>query len=261
MSRREETKRWNFLTWLEKPIPPTASRLLLAGIVLLALLLRGLWLYLEPAINKDGAIYLHLANQWIKTGVYPEHDYLPLFPFFIKSVSALGLDSRAAASVVLFIMGSAVPILAYGVVRLCTARREIALGAALLAAVNPSAIDLACKIQRDTPYLFFAGSAIFLSLLAVKRRKFYWWAAASLALALGIFCRYETFELVAATGVCFFVAFCVGRGNRASIALHAFVWGISLCAFLVLIAFALDVEAQLFHAWIRRFQRILLWNC
>lgn len=252
---------WRGFAWLDKPIPPRASRLLLAGIVLLALLLRCLWLWLEPSLNRDGAIYLGLASQWSRAGVYPEHDYLPLFPFLIKCAMACGLEGRAAATALLFFMSSALPLLAYGIVRQCVARREIALGAALLAAVNPSAIDLACKVQRDTPYLFFAGCAILLALRAVKTDDWRWWAASALPLALGVFCRYETLELAVATAAYFAVAFVVRRDGRTAVAARALIWCAAFFVSLLLIAWILDVEAQFLHAWLRRFHRILLWNC
>ncbi len=252
---------WNGFAWLDKPVPPRATRLFLAGSVLLALLLRCLWLWLEPSLNRDGAIYIGLASQWSSAGVYPEHDYLPLFPFLIKCAMTFGLEGRAAATLLLFLMSSALPLLAYGIVRLCVACREVALGAALLAAVNPTAIDLACKVQRDTPYLFFAGCTILLVILAVQTDDLRWWAASALPLALGVFCRYETLELAVMTAAYFVVAFVMRRGHRAALAGRALIWCATFFACLFLIAWVLDVEAQFLHAWLRRFHRILLWNC
>ena len=142
------------------------------------------------------AVMETLAEKWLQTGNYPFHYYLPLYPWLMKLLMHCGMSGYAAGVGLNLFLGSLLPLVCYGIIRQITTRHEIALAGALLAAVHPLAIELSTNVQRDIPYLFFTGAAIFCGLRAIKFGKWYWWSLCSLFLVLGIFSRYETLELL-----------------------------------------------------------------
>ena len=168
-----------------------------------------------------------------------------------------GMSGYAAGVGINLFLGSLLPLACYGIIRQITVRREIALAGALLTAVHPLAIELSANVQRDIPYLFFTGGAIFCGLHAVKTGKWYWWSFCSLFLALGIFSRYETLELLPLILLYFLLApLCrVLPWKKAS--LSFLVWCISLATFLAGLIGVMNVGEQMSKAYKDRIERIL----
>lgn len=167
---------------------------LLVFCCLLGLFLRISAFFLESTISTDGVTYVFMAEHWLKTGAPPYNLYLPLYPWIMKLLMCCGVSAFSAGIGINILLGSFLPLICYGILRLLVARREVAVAGALLTAVHPSLIDLSINIQRDTPYLFFCGCAIFCLLHAVRSSKWYWWGFCGCFLVPGIFSRYETLE-------------------------------------------------------------------
>ena len=168
------------LDLLKRPVSQKWCGWILVGCVLASLLIRFLVNRAEPTIDRDGVIYVDLATRWIQTGSYPFHSYLPLYPWMMKQLMLCGMSGYAAGVTVNIILGSLIPLVAYGILRVINGRREIALVTAILTVFHPMLVELASTIVRDTSYLFFTGTAVFFALYAVKSEKWYAWSACNL---------------------------------------------------------------------------------
>lgn len=238
-------------------LPSRWNALLLPGILLLGFLIRWSCFSLESTISTDGTVYVNLAEQWRVTGMYPPHSYLPLYPWLMKLLSGCGMSGFAAGIGINLFLGSLLPLICYGILRLATVRREAALAGALLAAVHPAFIELSINIQRDTPYLFFTGCAIFCGLCAVKFSKWYWWSLCSLFLSAGMFTRYEALELLPIICGYFLFALIFRALSWKKALLNFAVWSISLVIFTASLIALMNVGEQMARAYEERLERVL----
>ena len=179
----------------------------------------------------------------------------------MKLLMHCGMSGYAAGVGINLFLGSLLPLVCYGIIRQITVRREIALAGALLVAVHPLAIELSANVQRDIPYLFFTGGAIFCGLHAVKCGKWYWWSFCSLFLALGIFSRYETLELLPLILLYFLLAPLCRVLSWKKASLSFLVWCISLATFLAGLIGVMNVGEQMSKAYKDRIERILYKKC
>ena len=227
----------------------------------LSFLLRFIYHAQESTICRDGTIYVTLAEKWLQTGNYPFHYYLPLYPWLMKLLMHCGMSGYAAGVGLNLFLGSLLPLVCYGIIRQITVCREIALAGALLTAVHPLAIELSANVQRDIPYLFFTGGAIFCGLHAVRTGKWHWWSFCSLFLALGIFSRYETLELLPLILLYFPLAPLCRVLSWKKACLSFLVWSISLVFFLAGLIGVMNVGEQMSKAYQGRIERILNKKC
>ncbi len=239
-------------------LPSRWNALLLPGILLLGFLIRWSCFSLESTISTDGTVYVNLAEQWRVTGMYPLHSYLPLYPWLMKLLSGCGMSGFAAGIGINLLLGSLLPLICYGILRLATVRREAALAGALLAAVHPAFIELSINIQRDTPYLFFTGCAIFCGLYAVKFGRWYWWSLCSLFLSAGMFSRYEALELLPIICGYFLFALIFRALSWKKALLNFAVWSISLVIFTASLIALMNVGEQMARAYEERLERVLI---
>jgi 4-amino-4-deoxy-L-arabinose transferase-like glycosyltransferase len=178
--------------------------LLIALIVLFSFLLKIFFYSLEPVVSTDGCLYLFLVREWYDTGSYeamvqnmPGAGWLPPLPvFLIKSLMFFGMSEETAGLCGVFSLGAALSVIAYGIAYEVTQNKKIAVAAALLFALHPSVNEIGTEIQRDIFYLFFAGCSIWFACIAIRRKKWYWWAVAAIPCGASLLCRFETFELL-----------------------------------------------------------------
>ena len=223
----------------------------------LSFLLRFIYHVQESTICRDGTIYVALAEKWLQTGSYPFHYYLPLYPWLMKLLMHCGMSGYTAGVGINLLLGSLLPLVCYGIIRQITVHREIALAGALLASVHPMAIEFSANVQRDIPYLFFAGGAIFCGLHAVKFEKWYWWSFCGLFLIFGIFSRYETLELLPLILLYFLLAPISRAISWRKAFLGFLAWSISMTVFFVVLIKIMNVEEQMSKAYKGRIERIL----
>ena len=151
---------------------------------------------MEPAVGRDAALYLLTVREWQETGVYSVSWIPPVLYVLVRGVMALGFDTHLAGVIVNIAMGSLLVFVCFGIVYEATHNKKASLVAALFAALHPGINDLSIEIQRDIPYLFFAGAAVWIAIAAYKRKKWYLWAGAGTILAVSFLTRYETAELI-----------------------------------------------------------------
>lgn len=246
---------------LNRPLPAAWRSAALISVLLLGVALRLVAHYQEPTVSPDGTVLISLAERWIETGRYPFHAYLPFYPFLMKLLMRCGMGGYAAGICVNLTLGSMMPLICYGIMRQIAVRPGVALTAALLAAVNPSAIELSVNIQRDMPYLIFSGAAVFFGLCGMNRRKWYWWVFCGLFLAPGILSRYEAAELLPVFLLYFPVAALLGEisWRRAAVCLLAL--SLSAAVFLSGLIVILDIGEQTCKAYEQRAKRVFYRKC
>lgn len=246
-----------FLTFINQPFSRKSAFLFLLIIILIGMLSRIAAASLESTICPDGTVYVSLAGKWLQTGSYSDHSYPPLYPWLMKLLMHCGMSGYAAGVGINLFLGSLLPLVCYGIIRQITIRREIALAGALLMTVHPETIELSANVQRDIPYLFFAGGAILSGLYAMKNGKWYGWLLCSLFLALGIFSRYETLDLLPLILLYFLLAPLCRALSWKKATLCFLVWCVSLTLFLTGLIEIMNVRDQIYKAYKARIERIL----
>lgn len=178
--------------------------IILSGIITAGLLLRLLTWHMEGTVARDGILYINMVNVWYDAGDYeivlerfPGYRWVPVFILWIiKTLMKTGISAETVGVGISLVLGSLLPLIAYGIASVTCGKKEIALGAALLAAFHPILIEMSIEVLRETPYLFFAGIMIWSLLGAIKYHKWYLWCIGGVAGALAVMTRYETLELL-----------------------------------------------------------------
>ena len=194
---------------------------LLGGLFVLSLLLRLLCWFMEPTLSRDAVVYVEIISAWFAEGgfsgvlrYWPDCWIPPLPVGLVLLLVKCGLPLEASGVGLNLALGSLIPLLVYRMAEIVTVNRSIVLGAALLAAVHPTLIELSIEIQRDTTYLFLIGCVLCFLLEAVRSRSSFFWGLGGLFLGLSILSRFESLEFLPLTfcylagTVCFKVQNC-----------------------------------------------------
>lgn len=183
----------------------------LAGTVLFvtALLVRLIFLFLEPQIPRDGVLYLNLIEAWFRGGTLdslleawsrfaPNTPFYPppLFLYLTKLGMSCGLTVETAGRTVSLLFGSLVPVLAFLTVREWTHDRRIRYGVALLALLHPGLVELSAVPLRDSLSIFLSGAVLFFLSRLLWRRRFRDCIYAGGAWGAAVLTRYENWELL-----------------------------------------------------------------
>jgi hypothetical protein len=144
---------------------PPREGLLLAGLAVLAFVLRFARWERTAVLFNDGPVFLALAERSAAGafGVLLQHPFHPLYPLTIAAVHALGapfgLSFETAGALVAALAGSAGVLALYALVRAAFGPREALVAAALLA-IHAAAVDVGGDVQSESLYLaLFLGSA------------------------------------------------------------------------------------------------------
>ncbi|MBR2373624.1 MAG: glycosyltransferase family 39 protein [Lentisphaeria bacterium] len=165
-------------------------------IVLLSLGIKFILWRVDPMISRDASFYLHNIRDWQESGIMPQSFIPPMFYCLVRAVMTLGLGPEHAGVWLNLVSGSLLTVIIYGIAMESTCSRKISLFAAALMAFHSSINALSHEVQRDVPYLFFAGAAVWLAIAGFRRKKWYLLAAAGAFTALSLATRYETLEII-----------------------------------------------------------------
>ena len=177
---------------------------ILTIIVIIAFLLRYLSWRMDPTVARDAVLYVEMAESWFKHGDYnsmimdfPNWEVIPfLMLWLMKLVMTTGVSGETAGIIFNITLGSLLPLIIYAIAGLFFKKKELPLGAALIAAFHPELIELSTEVLRDTPYLFLIGMALWSLLSAIKYQKWWQWFLGGTMLTLAAFTRYESLELL-----------------------------------------------------------------
>lgn len=158
-------------------------------IFLLALGLRLYVFYFTPVIGTDCYLHFSFARNFIE-GQYHDITYPPLFPLFIASFSLITGEYVIAGKTVALLFGVFAIFPLYFFTRSLFGHNA-GMIAALLLAVNPTHVRLSGDIMRDTTHVFFFITSIYLTWLAIERRRWYHYALLSFSVSLDLLTRVE----------------------------------------------------------------------
>lgn len=198
----------------------------------------------DPTLGRDSVNYIGIIQLWHQTGSIdgvleklPDFWFPPLSLFFGKVLADCGLPAESAAVGINIFFACFLPLIVFGLAREITQNKKIALCAAVLLAFNPTVIDLAVEAQRDMPYLFFCGLMLFFASCAIRRGRWYWWAAAGGIFSPSFLIRYETLEMLPVFGIYFLVMLIIKKGERLKYLAYGAVFTAALSVTLFLLLF------------------------
>lgn len=172
-----------------------ATVLLCLGEILLA------W-HLHPEQGRDSIQYITLIEEWHRGGLvlllqrWPQCWFPPLYFYLAQLFMYPGLSAECAGVWLSMICGALVPAVVFGISYEITRETRLSLASALLAAVNPTLVELSCRVQRDVPYLFFAALVLYFLLAGVRRKKWYLFLLSGGFCSAAILIRYEAAEFL-----------------------------------------------------------------
>ena len=206
------------------------------GLFLLSLGLKALVWYNDPLIGRDAAFYLHTVREWADSGVMPQSWIPPMLFCLIRGGMFFGLDPESAGVTVNLLMGAFTTLIGSGLTYEITRNKKITLIAAVFFVVHPGINALSHEIQRDVPYLCFAGIAAWTAIAGLKRKKWFLWAVSGAFAALAFVTRYETAELfpliIAALPVCAATRLISWKQSALYAVIFFAAAGLSLAAFI-----------------------------
>lgn len=173
--------------------------------------------FLNPEQGPDAMLYISLINKWHLGGFekiikeWPGYWLPPSYFYFAHLVMYLGVSAETAGLCVSMLCGMAMPLITFGIAYEITQKKNIALGAALLIAVNPILIELACCVQRDMLYFCYCALSCYFFIAGAKRCKWYFYLLAGAFFILSFFTRLEALELIPLIFLYFLIAFIFKR--------------------------------------------------
>jgi len=217
--------------------------LLIIAVFALSFLMKLLSYHLDPIITRDGYTYIKLAESWYDTGVYPDTMFNgysnwvpPFYLFLMKSLMSFGFSAEMAGIWINLVLGSFIPLLAYGIAYEIIQRQDIAICTALLTAVNPSMNELAVGIQRDIVYLFFSGVIIWSLSAGIHSLKWRYWFGAGLACGCAVLTRFEALEFLVIVSIIFFCLCGTKQRSWKRILCWAATFSLSFCGSLLFLS-------------------------
>ncbi len=128
--------------------------------------------------------------------------------WIMKVFIPLGISPETTAVTLNILLGSLLPLIMFFIAKICAEKYEVSIGAALIMAWHPPAIDMSIEVMRDTLYLFLIGLVIICLLDAIKNNRWWQWGVGGVLLGWSFLTRYESFEfIILATGYFIFALF------------------------------------------------------
>lgn len=221
--------------------------------------------YMEPILPRDGITYCRWAENWVFFGKKESDDNIGVPPLYIFQVACLvrcGIPTSAAATGINICWGILAVVVLYGVAWELWRRYELALGAALLAAVHPMLIEMSAKPLRESSYFFWLVLSVWLAIAAVKHSRFWLWAPAGGCVILATLTRLEGMELLVLGGIYLFWSMLRQAGMRLSVLRQAGLFYGGALMMMVVVTPLLGMTPQRFvrmYNW-RKEKLLLQWH-
>jgi Dolichyl-phosphate-mannose-protein mannosyltransferase len=146
---------------------------ILAAITGLALAIRVYLSVTSYCISGDGVSYVLMARDFAdgRTARALESVFPPLYPYLIMLAHRAIGDWELAGDLVSSVLGALTCIAVFHLVREQLGRRDLAIGASVLAAIHPGLADYSASVRTEAGYIFFAITAAALILSGIRRRR------------------------------------------------------------------------------------------
>ncbi len=189
-------------TWLPRALSYGPTGTTLALTILAALAIRLYLSLTNYCISGDGVAYLAMAREFDAgaSGQALASVFSPLYPWLVALAHRLIPDWELAGSVVSAILGSAAVGTIYLMTREAFARDDLAIGAAVLAAIHPELAAYSASVRTEAGFVFLLTAAMWMLIAGLKRERFAFVAVAGISSGLAYLYRTE------AIGVVLFVA-------------------------------------------------------
>src|SRR6202521_2109674 len=159
--------------WLPRALNDCPRGTALALPILLALTIR---LYLSMTsfcIAGDGVAYLGMAREFAAGAPAQalKSVFSPLYPWIVAVAHRLIPDWELAGSLVSTILGSAAVATIYLMTREAFDRDDLAIGAAVLAAIHPALAAYSASVRTEAGFIFLLTAAMWMLIVGLKRRR------------------------------------------------------------------------------------------
>jgi hypothetical protein len=183
--------------WLPRALVDCPQGTALALTVFFAL---GIRLYLSLTsycIAGDGVGYLAMAREFAAGAPAKALAavFSPLYPWIIAAIHPLIPDWELAGNLVSAILGSAAIATVYLMTREAFARADVAIGAAVLAAIHPDLAAYSASVRTEAGFVFLLTAAMWLLIAGLKRNRIAIVAAAGACGGLAYLYRTEAIGL------------------------------------------------------------------
>jgi hypothetical protein len=217
-------------------------RLILAGILVLALCVRvGYWL-ISPTLARDAVTYLYYAEHF--TEMSSHGFWSPLFIWYLHLMSVYGYDPVPAGIVLNIVAGVMTVLVIYNILQECGIKKLWCILSSLLAATNPFLVQCSVELLRESSsLLFFSLSCCEMVKYLRTPNNF----AVSLAGVFGAFaflCRYETLEIAAYSIVMIIAVNVSPRFHRKSLCCGILLYAGCLAGGIILLELVMGLPAD-----------------
>jgi len=124
-------------------------------------------------IAGDGVGYLAMAREFAAGAPAKALAavFSPLYPWIIAAIHPLIPDWELAGNLVSAILGSAAIATVYLMTREAFARADVAIGAAVLAAIHPDLAAYSASVRTEAGFVFLLTAAMWLLIAGLKRNR------------------------------------------------------------------------------------------
>lgn len=189
--------------WLPRHIQFWPERRLVLSLTLIALVIRLYLTFTSFCITSDGMEYLRMARDFAAGEPARAFGsvFSPLYPWLISIAGRLIPNYELAADLISALLGTlSVPVI-YWLTREVFERRDLAAGAAMLAAIQPSMCAYSASVMTDAGYVTLMLAAVTALIAGVRRQRYSLLAAAGLVAGIAYWYRAEAIGLILAAGV------------------------------------------------------------
>src|SRR5277367_6620071 len=159
--------------WLPRALSDCPEGIALALTVLLALTIRLYLSFTSYCIAGDGVAYLAMARNFAagEPAKALASVFSPLYPWLIAIVHHLIPNWELAGSIVSAILGSGAVVSVYMMTREALERRDLAIGAAVLVAIQPEMAAYAASVRTEAGFIFLVTASVWMLIAGLKRAR------------------------------------------------------------------------------------------
>jgi 4-amino-4-deoxy-L-arabinose transferase-like glycosyltransferase len=192
--------------WLPQCIAGLPEPRLILYVTALAFAVRIYLVLTEFCISADGPAYIHMAREFGAghSGLALSSVFSPLFPWLISIVHHAVPDWELAGELISALFGTITIPIIYWLIREAFERRDLAAGAALLAALHPELAAYSASVRTEAGFICLMVASVSLFIVAVKRNSALTSASAGLVGGLAYLYRAEAIGLPIVL-VCFLI--------------------------------------------------------